>query len=144
MASVSHNLEGVVKEGDHSQPGVSQVIEIWKGRYKGEAVVLKVLKVSPQDPHLPAFKHVSVPRDPRWRVSCSCPDSWQRFDKEVISVRLDKHSSTVPLYGVSTAIAPFCLVYPWYKNGNIMDYLEKNPGVNRFDLVRTFQQTRCS
>jgi len=49
------------------------------------------------------------------------------------------HDDLVPLYGVSTTIATYCLVYPWYENGNIMSYVEKKPGVNRFDLASIFQ-----
>jgi len=56
-------LEGVVREGDHSQC-VSKVIEIWKGRYEGEVVALRVLKVSRQYPYTLEFKRVSMPRDP--------------------------------------------------------------------------------
>jgi len=52
-----------VREGDYSQR-ISQVIEIWKGRYKDEAVALKVFKVSHHDPQLSAFKKVSMPWDP--------------------------------------------------------------------------------
>ena len=49
-----------------------------------------------------------------------------------------KHKNILPLYGVSTTVSDFCLVLPWYENGNIMDYLKKESGVNRFDLVSIF------
>jgi len=52
-----------------------------------------------------------------------------------------KHNNVLPFYGVSTTIADFCLVSPWYDNGNIVDYLEKKPDVNRFDLASAFKQT---
>jgi len=52
-----------------------------------------------------------------------------------------EHNNILPFYGVSTTVADFCLVSPWCKNGNIMGYLKKHPGVNRFDLVSTFHQT---
>ena len=42
-----YQLEGVTKEGDHPQ-SIFQDTEIWKGRYGGEAVVLKVLR-GPRD-----------------------------------------------------------------------------------------------
>ena len=48
-----------------------------------------------------------------------------------------EHCNIVPLYGVSTTVADFCLVSPWYENGNIMEYLKKNPDVGRFGLVST-------
>ena len=61
-----------MREGNHSQR-ISQVIEIWKGRYGGEAVALKVIKVSRRDPHILAFKRVSMPRYPR-EVVCYYTD----------------------------------------------------------------------
>jgi len=43
----SHKLKGVVREGEYSQR-ISQVVEIWKGRYKDKVVALKVLR-GPKD-----------------------------------------------------------------------------------------------
>ena len=60
----SYNLEGVVREGDHSQR-ISKMIELWKGRYNDKAVTLKVLKVSLQDPHILTFKSVSMSCTPQ-------------------------------------------------------------------------------
>jgi len=48
-----------MREGGRSQR-ISEVIEIWKGRYQGEVVALKVLKVSRQDPRILAFTGVSM------------------------------------------------------------------------------------
>lgn len=45
------------------------------------------------------------------------------------------HENILPFYGVSTDISNFCLVFPWYKNGNIMDYIKENTDANRYDLV---------
>lgn len=53
------------------------------------------------------------------------------------------HSNILPFYGVSTTFSDFCLVFPWYENGNIMDYLKKNPDINQFKLASTPRQTRC-
>ena len=51
-----------------------------------------------------------------------------------------KHENILPFHGVWTTDSDFCLVFPWYKNGNIVDYLKKRPGANRFDLVSTPSQ----
>jgi len=51
-----------------------------------------------------------------------------------------EHGNILPFYGVSTTVADLCLVFPWYENRNIMEYLKKNPEANRFDLVSTFKQ----
>jgi len=61
--STPSELGGVVREGDYSQH-VSQVIKIWKGRYRSEAVALKVFEVPRQDPHVSALRRVSIPWDP--------------------------------------------------------------------------------
>ena len=132
-----------MREGDYSKH-ISKVIEVWKGRYKNEVVALKVFKVSPQDPHISKLKRVSMPPNPWQRVALCCSDIWQWLYMETALAIVSKHENTVPLYGVSTTVAAFCLVYPWYKNGNIMDYTEKNPGVNRYDLASTLQQTTHS
>jgi len=55
-----------------------------------------------------------------------------------------EHANILPFYGVSTTVADLCLVFPWYENGNIMEYLKKVPDANRFDLVSTFKQALCS
>jgi len=57
-----------------------------------------------------------------------------------------EHDNIVPFYGVSIAVSDFCLVFPWYENGNIMDHLKKKPDIDRFDLVSAFRQaphSRC-
>jgi len=131
-----------VREGDYSK-NISQVIEIWKGRYKGKVITIKVFKVTPRDPHASTFKTVSVPRDP-WQEIIRHSDILQRMHEVIRSVKKYKDDNIVPLYGMSTAIAPFCLVYPWYKNGNIMNYLEDNPEDNRFDLASVFQKALYS
>lgn len=59
----------------------------------------------------------------------------------VILAKELEHDNIVPFYGVSTIVADFALVSPWYKNGNIVEYLKKKPYVNRFDLVSTFRQS---
>jgi len=53
-----------------------------------------------------------------------------------------EHNNIPPFYGVTTIDDDFCLVFPWYGNGNIMDHLKKNPDTNRFDLASIFEQTR--
>ena len=58
-----YKLEGVTKEGDCAQR-ISQVTEIWKGRYNDEVVALKVLRVPRDDPHVQRTKSVSMSHDP--------------------------------------------------------------------------------
>jgi len=55
-----------------------------------------------------------------------------------------KHDNIVPFLGVSTTVSDFCLVFPWYGKGNIMDYLKNNSDTNQFDLASTLRQATCS
>ena len=68
--------------------------------------------------------------------------SVQQLSKEAIIWKHLAHRNLLPLYGVSTGIRipgftyqPPCLVSPWMENGNIRDFVGKNPTFNRFDLV---------
>ena len=51
---------------------------------------------------------------------------WKRF----------KHQNIVPFIGVTQD--PLQFVCEWMPNGTLIEYLGKNPGVNRVDLVRFF------
>ena len=64
----------------------------------------------------------------------------QRFCQEAILIKQIKPDNILPFYGVSTDVSDFCLVFPWYKNGNVMDYLESNPDADRYDLVSILSQ----
>ena len=50
----------------------------------------------------------------------------------------------LPFYGVSTTVSEFCLVFHWYENGNIVDYLKENPKTNQFQLASMLGQTTYS
>ena len=52
-----------------------------------------------------------------------------------------EHGNVIPFYGISTTVADFCLVFPWYKNGTIMEYLKRKPDISRFTLVSMLGQT---
>jgi len=52
-----------MKEGDCAQR-ISQVTEVWKGRYKDEVVALKVLRVPRDDPQVQRTKSVSMSGKP--------------------------------------------------------------------------------
>jgi len=49
------------------------------------------------------------------------------------------HPNIVPLLGVSEAPAPLCMVSEWMPNGHVRNYVEKNPGASRLQLVRRFE-----
>ena len=46
------------------------------------------------------------------------------------------HENILPFYGMAASTPfDFCLVFPWYENGGIMDYLKGNPDIDRYWLV---------
>ena len=55
-----------------------------------------------------------------------------------------EHDNILPFYGVSADTLDFCLVFPWYKHGNIMEYLKENPTVNRYELASASKLTAYS
>jgi len=46
------------------------------------------------------------------------------------------HPNIVPFLGVSESHAPLCMVSEWMPNGNVRDYVGKNPETSRLQLVR--------
>jgi len=46
------------------------------------------------------------------------------------------HPNVVPFIGVSEAPAPLSMVSEWMPNGNVRDYVVKNPEISRLQLVR--------
>ena len=52
------------------------------------------------------------------------------------------HPNIVPFLGVSEAPAPISMVSEWMPNGNVRDYIEKNPGVSRLQLVCQLESHR--
>jgi len=55
-----------------------------------------------------------------------------------------EHGNILPFYGVSAAVADFCLVFPRYENGSIMEYLKRKPDICRFTLVSPLEQALSS
>jgi len=53
-----------------------------------------------------------------------------------------EHNNILPFYGVSTTVSEFCLVFPWYSNGSLMEYLKGNPGINQFEPASTSDKSR--
>jgi serine/threonine protein kinase len=60
---------------------------------------------------------------------------WQGFCKEVITWRALRHPNVLPLLGAIMTEDRFAMVSEWMKNGNINEFIKKNQGANRFELV---------
>jgi serine/threonine protein kinase len=52
-----------------------------------------------------------------------------------------QHPNIVPFLGVPTNIPPFEIVCEWMENHRITEYVRKNPGADRVDLVSGFAPT---
>ena len=55
-----------------------------------------------------------------------------------------EHANILPFYGVSTTVADLCLVFPWYGNGDIMEYVKRKPNISRYVLVSTLERASGS
>ncbi|KAF9785448.1 kinase-like domain-containing protein [Thelephora terrestris] len=125
----SYELGDVMRQGD-SALQVSGVTEIWEGLYDGEVVALKVLRL-PQNNDEAAGERKECEDDSHAMTY------EQRFCAAAVLMKQIEHANILPFYGVSMTISDFSLVFPWYKNGDIKQYLKTNPHVDRYDLAST-------
>ncbi|KAG8938822.1 Negative regulator of mitotic exit [Tulasnella sp. 424] len=110
----------VRKQGDaaHSLAGFS---DVWKGEMTGtgQPIAIKVLRVvSTGDP--------DDPQSGRLRT---------RFDRELTIWMECQHPRVLELLGYAYIEGVPCLVSPWCSNGNIMEYLAKNPNADHIRLI---------
>ena len=108
------------------------------GRYMGNPVAVKTLKIAVQD-DLQKIRKVSVSDNffPAWdTVSTTL---LQQFCQEVILWRALSHPNILKLIGVQWDMEErqFSTVSEWMEHGNIMEYIKTN-SVNRLELVRDF------
>jgi len=59
----------------------------------------------------------------------------QKFCREAIACKHLQHPNILPLLGVTLAERRFAMVSEWMENGNINDFIQKNPTVNRTKLL---------
>ncbi|KAJ7572124.1 kinase-like domain-containing protein [Mycena floridula] len=93
--------------------------DVYKGSRKGQHVCLKVLRL---------FTQTIEMRQKLLKDFCREALLWRQLD----------HPNVLPLLGVTIELfAPsFCLVSPWMSNGNVMQYLERNPELSRINAVQ--------
>ncbi|KAF5349990.1 hypothetical protein D9756_009165 [Leucocoprinus leucothites] len=91
--------------------------EIWKGYYEQHPVCLKVARVY---------------------ASSDIQRLTATFAKEAIVWNQLSHPNVLPFYGIyhlEESIGRVCLVSPWMEEGNVCDYLKRNPEAPRLPLV---------
>jgi hypothetical protein len=47
-----------------------------------------------------------------------------------------KHENVMRVLGLALFRDSLAIVYPWMENGTVVDYIGKNPGVDRCKMVR--------
>ena len=60
----------------------------------------------------------------------------QRFCREGVAWKHLRHPNVLPLLGVTVSERRFAMVSEWMEHGNINEFVEKDPGANRAELVR--------
>ncbi|KAF6749514.1 kinase-like domain-containing protein [Ephemerocybe angulata] len=109
-------LSAITREGDHAVTA-GHFGEIWKGRFQGDSVCVKVVKVyarSDVDKLLKAFTREAI--------------LWSHLS----------HENVLPFYGIhrlDDIAGRMCLISPWMENGNIGEYLLRNPKAKRLVLA---------
>ena len=59
----------------------------------------------------------------------------QRFYREIVAWKYVSHPNVLPFLGVSETLFSFCIISPWLRNGNIVEYIQKHREANRLHLV---------
>ncbi|KAJ7785471.1 kinase-like domain-containing protein, partial [Mycena olivaceomarginata] len=110
----SYFIYDAVKEGQNCAYG-GGFSDIWRGRLNGTPVCLKVLRFNTSLTDQ-AYQNLV-------RTFCREALYWGRLD----------HPNILPFLGVDDQMfAPsFCLISPWMDNGNVINFLEKNPDFDR-------------
>ncbi|KAF6749537.1 kinase-like domain-containing protein [Ephemerocybe angulata] len=110
-------LSGISRVG-HSAVTAGHFGEIWKGRYRGKPVCVKVVKL---------YQRSDINKLLRG------------FSREAILWSHLKHENVLAFYGIhrlDDEAGRMCLISPWMENGNVGDYLSRSPTADRRLLAR--------
>ncbi|KAJ7719093.1 kinase-like domain-containing protein [Mycena maculata] len=106
-------LSGLQKVGH--QVAAGSFGDIWKGLVRGQSVSVKIMRV---------FQETDVQA------------TLKEFGREAVIWRQLCHPNLLPFFGLYYLDKRLCLVSPWMQNGNILEYLRKEPaGTNRLSLI---------
>ncbi|KAJ7489946.1 ras guanine nucleotide exchange factor domain-containing protein [Mycena galericulata] len=59
----------------------------------------------------------------------------ERYEREVENWRHLKHENIISLYGIIYSGQELFIVQPWMDNGTALDFIEKNPDVDRLEIL---------
>jgi hypothetical protein len=133
LLPVSHIIPGrLIRMTEHPvAPG--NFGDVHEGIYNDKRVAVKALRVYKED-DMWEVKKVTRPAFP---IPLTPPVNYhhQVFCKEAVMWRKISHPNIVQFLGVSEALAPLCMVSEWMPNGNVRNYVAKNPETSRLQLV---------
>ncbi|KAF9789365.1 kinase-like domain-containing protein [Thelephora terrestris] len=110
----SYQLAVVTLTDDGTPYTSGRFADIWKGQLDGRQVCVKAV---------------------RTQTAANLGKIKRRFYREIIGWKYIAHQNLIPFFGVSESMFPFCIISPWLPNGNIVEYIRKNRGVNRLQLL---------
>ena len=126
---------GELSQG-HSKQTVRRILirKIFLASYLHCQVAVKVVRdISNRPQHFEQLKIVS-----RSTITYSVLIRPQKLLREAKLWSQLNHPYVTPLYGICFDLGPPsapCLICPYFKNGNVAKYLEKNPNADRMGLV---------
>ena len=130
MYPICYNLGDIELESEYPVAAGS-FADIYKGRFRGQVVCLKVIRIYQTSQVQMFLKVTAIPRTRQPGV-----DVQQQFSAEAILWGQLSHINLLPIYGLYRYDGRLCLVAPWMEHGDIMTFLEKQPDANRALLVR--------
>lgn len=115
--------------------------DIFKGRLGTQCVCLKVVRLFQNSQVLELLK---VRCDFPTMIFISGPHSMVKaFSREAVVWGQLSHPNLLPFYGIfnlTDTRSRICLVSPWMVNGNVNDFLRRNPDADRQQLVSSLPQ----
>ena len=131
LLPTSHIISGELIQMAEQPVASGAFSDVWEGTYKGNRVAMKALRVF-KDEEVQKIKKVIRPSISSTPVADYCH---QVFCKEVVVWKRFSHPNIVPFLGVSEVPSPLCGASEWMPNGNMRDYVGKNPKISRLQFV---------
>ena len=133
LLPTSHIVPGELIQTTENPVASGAFADVWEGFYNDKRVAMKALRVYRKGD---VQKVKKVPH-PVLLISLTTIANYrhQMFCKEVVIWKRISHPNIVPFLGVLEGPAPLCMVSEWMPNGNVRDYVGKNPEASRLQLV---------
>ena len=134
LLPTSHIIPGQVIQTTEHPVASGGFGDVWEGIYIDKRVAMKALRMYKEND----VQKVKKVTHPVLLISLITIANYrhQMFCKEVVLWKRISHPNIVPFLGVSEGPAPLCMVSEWMSNGNVRDYVGKNPETSRLQLVR--------